>query len=76
MGWTKGVACIGQVRRADGKTLEISSLCKPLLGKKRPIYEEWSNIRVQSLGFIAFIESPGKLITWIRKMPSKIPTFK
>jgi hypothetical protein len=72
----KRVACIGEVKGAGGKTEEISSLCKPLVGKKEPYYKEWCNIQVQSSGFIAFIESPGTLIPWIREVPSTIPTFK
>jgi hypothetical protein len=76
MKWTKRVACTGEVREAGGKTEETSSLCKPLVGKKKPYYKEWSNIQVQSSGFVAFIESPGTLITWIRKVPNTIPTFK
>jgi len=76
MGWTKRVACIGEVRRAGGKTEEIRSLCKPLAGKKEPYNKEWSNIQVQSSGFIALIESPGTFITWIRVVTTTIPTFK
>jgi len=76
MGWTKRVACIGEVRQEGGKTAETSSLCKSLVGKKEPYYKEWSNIQVQSSGFVAFIEGPGTLITWIREVPSTIPNFK
>jgi hypothetical protein len=39
MGWTNCVARIGEVRREGGKTEQISSLFKPLVGKKEPYYK-------------------------------------